>query len=110
MKEYSREHLERLVEELRELNAEQAQTISKYADRFATIRYQRDMWHRRAVRLGWWQDELGKWQPPPEEDEEQTFWRDRAVRLQEEADAWRAQRQDMSEEIDALLEKVGDDE
>ena len=104
MEDYTTEQLELLNQELRELNDQQSQTISKYADRFANIRYERDMWHRRAVRLGWHQDDQGKWQPPPEDDEERTFWRDRSVRLQGEADLWQEQRKEMADEIDGLIE------
>ena len=66
MEDYTLEELQLLNQELRELNGQQSQTISRYADRFARIRYERDMWHRRAVRLGWHQDDQGKWQPPGE--------------------------------------------
>ena len=103
MEDYTLEQLELLNQELRELNAQQSETIQSYADRFATIRYDRDMWMRRAVRLGWHQDEQGKWRPPPERDEEQTFWRDRAVRLQNEADVWAEQRREMADERDGLM-------
>ena len=66
MEDYTLEELQLLNQELRELNGQQSQTISRYADRFARIRYERDMWMRRAVRLGWHQDDQGKWQPPGE--------------------------------------------
>ena len=103
MEDYTLEQLELLNQELRELNGQQSEIIGKYADRFARIRYERDMWMRRAVRLGWHQDEGGKWVPPPEDDEEQTFWRDRAVRLQNEADEWKEVRQAMADERDGLI-------
>ena len=113
---FNKEQLERLLEELRGLNDQQSQIISRYADRFAGIRYERDMWMRRAVRLGWHQDDQGKWVPPPG-DEEQDFWRDRAVRLEQEAEEWREQRQGMADERDGLMsaaeywrEKAGFDE
>ena len=99
------EYQTRLIEEVRSLNADQAQTIQGYADKFAQIRYYRDMWMRRAVRLGWHQDSTtGKWLPPMTEDEMSSFWMDRADRLEAEKKEWEQQRRNMTEEIDGLIE------